>query len=94
MIRPVNLESDALAEYVSKADVLDKLYHRVGELEETLDALDHDIEYTIDIGLDELASNMCESRNHLNLERLNLDIEIHKLELELDEFEKSRMLTK
>jgi len=90
MIRPINLESDALAEYVAKAQVLDELYHRVGELEDTLDALDHNIEYTIDIGLDDIASEMCASRNQLNLERLNLDVQVHKLELELDEFEKVR----
>ena len=89
-----NLDAEALAEFTAKASVLDGLYHRVGELEETLDALDHDIEYTIDIGLDELASQMCESRNKLNIERLNLDIEIHKLELDLDEFEKIRMMTR
>ena len=89
-----NLDAEALAEFTAKASVLDGLYHRVGELEETLDALDKDIEYTTDIGLDELASQMCESRNKLNIERLNLDIEIHKLELDLDEFEKSRMMTR
>jgi hypothetical protein len=89
-----NLDAEALAEFTAKASVLDELYHRVGELEETLDALDHDIEYTTDIGLDELASQMCKSRNKLNIERLNLDIEIHKLELDLDEFEKIRMMTR
>ena len=89
-----NLDADALAEYVSKAQVLDDLYHRVGELEETIDALDENIDYTMSVGLDELASQMCESRNKLNIERLNLDIEIHKLELDLDEFEKIRMMTR
>ena len=89
-----NLDADALAEFTKKAQVLDDLYHRVGELEETIDALDENIDYTMSIGLDELASQMCESRNKLNIERLNLDIEIHKLELDLDEFEKVRMITR
>lgn len=89
-----NLEGEALVEYVSKAQVLDDLYHRVGELEETIEALDANIENTESIGLDELASDMCASRNRLNLERLELETQIHKLELELVEFEKVRMLTK
>ena len=89
-----NLDAEALAEFTKKAQVLDDLYHRVGELEETIDALDENIDYTMSIGLDELASQMCESRNKLNIERLNLDIEIHKLELDLDEFEKVRMITR
>ena len=89
-----NLEGDALKEYVAKFEVLDDLYHRVGELEDTIEALDENIEHTTSIGLDELASDMCASRNHLNLERLNLEERIHKLELELIEFEKVRMHTK
>lgn len=89
-----NLDAEDLAEFTAKASVLDELYHRVGELEETIDALDENIDYTMSVGLDELASQMCESRNKLNIERLNLDIEIHKLELDLDEFEKVRMMTR
>lgn len=89
-----NLDAEALAEFTAKASVLDELYHRVGELEETIDALDENIDYTMSVGLDELASQMCESRNKLNIERLNLDIEIHKLELDMDEFEKIRMMTR
>ena len=49
---------------------------------------------TESIGLDKLASDMCASRNRLNLERLELETQIHKLELELIEFEKTRMLTR
>lgn len=89
-----NLDAEDLAEFTKKAQVLDDLYHRVGELEETIDALDENIDYTMSVGLDELASQMCESRNKLNIERLNLDIEIHKLELDMDEFEKIRMMTR
>ena len=89
-----NLEAEALSEFTTKASVLNDLYHRVGELEETIDALDENIDYTMSVGLDELASLMCESRNRLNIERLNLDIEIHKLELDLDEFERNRMMTR
>jgi len=89
-----NLEADALAEYVKKAEVLDDLYHRVGELEETIEALDKNIDETIDKGLDEIADSLCHTRNQLNLERLNLEEQIHRLELDLIEFEKVRMLTK
>ena len=89
-----NLEGKALGDFVLKSTMLDELYRRTGELEETIDALDDSIEFAQSNGLDELAGKMCASRNQLNLERLNLDIELHKLELELDEFEKVRMLTK
>ena len=89
-----NLEGEALLEFTSKAQVLDDLYHRVGELEDTIEALDKDIDFALSIGLDDCVNQMCESRNRLNLVRLDLDIKVHELELELDNFEKVRMHTK
>lgn len=89
-----SLEEDALLEYVSKAKALDALCHRTGELEETLEAMDKDIEEVVETGLDEIVEAMCKARNSLNFERLELEIQIHKLEIDLAEFEKTRMLTR
>lgn len=88
-----SLAADALAEYVCKAETLDDLYHRTGELEDTIEALDHNIETAEANGLDEVVDTMCRTRNKLNLERLELEIQLHKLEIELAQFEKTRMLT-
>lgn len=89
-----SLEEDALLEYISKARVLEDLYHRTGELEETIEAMDKNIDDVEETGLDEIVEAMCKARNALNLERLDLEIQIHKLELWLAEFEKLRQLTR
>lgn len=89
-----SLEEDALLEYVSKAKALDALYHRIGELEETIEAMDKDIDEVDETGLDEIVEEMCKVRNSLNFERLELEIQIHKLEIWLAEFEKARQLTR
>lgn len=89
-----SLEADALAEFNSLARVLDDLYHRTGELEETISALDDNIETAEECGLDEVVDALCKARNQLNLNRLELEIQLHKIEIKLAEFEKVRMLTK
>jgi hypothetical protein len=89
-----SLEEDALLEYIEKAKVLDDLYHRTGELEETIEAMDKDIDEVDETGLDEVVEAMCKARNALNFERLELEIQIHKLEIWLAEFEKTRQLTR
>ncbi len=89
-----SLEEDALLEYISKARVLDDLYHRTGELEETIEAMDKNIDDVEETGLDEIVEAMCKARNALNLERLDLEIQIHKLELWLAEFERIRQITR
>jgi hypothetical protein len=89
-----SLEEDALLEYVEKAKVLDGLYHRTGELEETIEAMDKDIDEVDETGLDEIVEAMCKARNTLNFERLELEIQIHKLEIWLAEFERARLLTR
>jgi hypothetical protein len=89
-----SLEEDALLEYTEKAKVLDDLYHRTGELEERIEAMDKDIDEVDETGLDEVVEAMCKARNALNFERLELEIQIHKLEIWLAEFEKTRQLTR
>lgn len=89
-----SLEEDALLEYISKAKVLDDLYHRAGELEETIEAMDNNIDEAEETGLDEVVDTMCKARNSLNLERLKLEIQIHKLEIWLAKFELIRQLTR
>lgn len=89
-----NLEGDALAEFVNKSNMLDHLYHRVSELEETIEALDKNIDEAESVGLDEVADELSKARNQLNLNRLDLEVRLHKLEIDLAEFEKVRMLTR
>jgi hypothetical protein len=89
-----SLEEDALLEYTEKAKVLDELYRRVGELEDTIEAMDTDIDDVDETGLDEIVDTICKARNALNFERLELEIQIHKLEIWLAEFEKTRQLTR
>jgi len=89
-----SLEEDALAQYVEKAKILDHLYHRTGELEETIEALDKNIDEAESIGLDDVANALSRNRNKLNFERLEMEEQLHKLEIELAEFEKIRLMTK
>lgn len=89
-----SLEEDALLEFTTKAQVLSDLYHRTGELEDTITAMDVNIGTAEDAGLDEVAEELVKARNNLNLERLNLEIRIHKLEIWLAEFEKARQMTR
>ncbi len=89
-----SLEEDALAQYVEKAKIVDHISHRLGELEDTIEAFDKNIDEVLSIGLDDMANSLCEMRNQLNLSRLDLEEQLHKLELELVEFEKVRMHTK
>jgi len=89
-----SLDEYSLAEYLETAAVVDDLYHRIGELEDTISALDENIETAEHSGLDEVVEALCKSRNNLNLNRLDLEIELHKLEIKLAKFEKIRMLTK
>lgn len=94
LIARKSLDTYAFAEYLTNAETLDNLQHRICELEDTIEAMDDDIETAESNGLDEVVSTMCKARNHLNLERLELTIQVHKLEIQLAEFEKVRMLTK
>lgn len=89
-----SLEEEALTQYVEKAGMVDHLYLRLGELEDTIEAFDKNIDEALSIGLDDIANSLCEMRNQLNLSRLDLEEQIHKLELDLVEFEKVRMHTK
>lgn len=83
-----NLENtEFLKEYLDKASTLDDLYHRAGELEETIEALDDNIKDATDRGLDEIAETLYIQRRNLDLNRLNLEIQINKLELDLLETE-------
>ena len=85
---------DALTEYMSKADAIDKLFRKIADLENLIEALDKDIEEVDKAGLDETVEVLCEARNSLNLERLELEIHICKLKLWLAEFEKARQLAR
>ena len=87
-------ERDMLTEYVSKVDAIDKLFRKIADLENLIEALDKDIEEVDEAGLNETVEVLCKARNSLNLERLELEIHMCKLKLWLNEFEKARQLEK
>lgn len=85
---------DMFAEYVSKVKAVEIMQNQIAELEKNIDALDEDIEELDDAGLDRTVEILCKTRNSLNLERLELEIQVCKLRLWLAEFEKARQLEK
>ena len=87
-------ERDMLVEYVSKAKALEVMQNQIVKLEKNIDALDEDIEELEDSGLNRTIETLCETRNSLNLERLELEIHVCKLRLWLAEFERARQLTR
>ena len=87
-------KSNALKEYISKVDAIEKLYRKIADLENLIEAFDKDIEELENAGLDRTVEILCKARNSLNLERLDLEIHICKLKLWLAEFEKARQLAR
>ena len=85
---------DMFAEYVSKVKAVEVMQNQIAELEKNIDALDEDIEELEDAGLDRTVEILCKTRNSLNLERLELEIQVCKLKLWLAEFERARQLEK
>ena len=85
---------DMFAEYVSKVKAVEVMQNRIAELEKNIDALDEDIEELEDSGLNRTMETLCETRNSLNLERLELEIHVCKLRLWLAEFERARQMTR
>lgn len=89
-----SLAEDMLLEYMAKSKMLDKLYLRTNALEDSLEALDDDIEEAEETGLDEVVEALCEARNAINLQKLELKIKMHELGLWLAKFEKIRQMTR
>ena len=85
---------DVFVEYVSKVKAVEVMQNRIAELEKNIDALDEDIEEIDGTGLDRTVEILCKTRNSLNLERLELEIQVCKLRLWLAEFERARQLTR
>ena len=85
-------KSNALKEYISKVDAIEKLYRKIADLENLIEVFDKDIEELDGAGLDRTVEILCKARNSLNLEKLDLEIHICKLKLWLAEFEKARQL--
>ena len=85
---------DLLVEYVSKVKALEIMQNRIEELEKNIDAFDKDIEELEDSGLDRTVEILCKTRNSLNLERLELEINICKLRLWIAKFEMERQLAR
>ena len=87
-------ERDMFVEYVSKVKAVEIMQNQIAELERNIDDLDEDIEELEDAGLNRTMETLCETRNSLNLERLELEIHVCKLRLWLAEFERARQLEK
>ena len=83
-----------LIEYRCKAETLDDVQHRIGELEETISALDDNIAYAEQYALPQTVEHLCRSRNKLNLVKLELELHANKLEKELLEYEFDRAMTR
>ena len=90
----MKLEEKILIDYASRAELIDNLGHRIGELEDTLEAMDNNIEEADHCGLDEVVEILCENRNKLNLTLLELKLQYNKLEKEQLEFERIQLLSK
>jgi len=78
---------EQLASYVRNASHVDDLEHRVGELEETLDAMEPEIAAAEREGDNELVSVLCESYCRLNRERIRLQRQSLRTQLKMLEFE-------
>ena len=87
-------ERDMLVEYVSKVKAVEVMQNQIAKLEKNIDALDEDIEELEASGLNRTMETLCKTRNSLNLERLELEIQVCKLKLWLAEFEKARQMTR
>ena len=85
---------DMFIEYVSKVKAVEAMQKQIAELEKNIDALDEDIEELEDSGLDRTVEILCKTRNSLNLERLELEINICKLRLWIAKFEMERQLAR
>ena len=90
----MKLEEKILIDYASRAELIDNLGHRIGELEDTLEAMDNNIEEADHCGLGEVVEILCENRNKLNLTLLELKLQYNKLEKEQLEFERIQLLSK
>lgn len=89
-----SFEQENLVEYALRKETINDLWHRIGELEETIDALDSDIDNAERSGFTDTVEVMCKSRNDLDLKRIELTLEVHRLEDQQLEFEKIQLLTR
>ena len=89
-----SFEQENLVEYALRKETINDLWHRIGELEETIDALDSDIDNAERSGFTDTVEVMCKSRNVLDLKRIELTLEVHRLEDQQLEFEKIQLLTR
>ena len=85
---------DMLVEYISKVKAVKVMQNQIADLENLIEAFDKDIEELDEAGLDRTVEILCKTRNSLNLEKLELEIHICKLNLWLAEFEKARQLAR
>ena len=88
------IQKENLVEYTLRKATIDDLWHRIGELEETIDALNSDIENAERSGFTDTVEVMCRNRNDLDLRRIDMTLEVHRLEDKQLEFERIQLLTR
>ena len=75
--------------FIKNGAAVDEIQHRIGELEDTISALDEQIEATSDV---DTVDVLAKARNDLNLVRIDLSLKANSLERRMLEFEKARAL--
>lgn len=75
--------------FIKNGATVDEIQRRIGELEDTMSALDEQIEATSDV---DTVDVLAKARNDLNLVRIDLSLKANSLERRMLEFEKARAL--
>ena len=76
-----------LSQYTKNASHVDDLEHRIGELEDTLDALDKQIQIAEAESNSELVETLCKSYNDLNDVRIELSLKSLEFQTQMLRFE-------
>jgi len=85
---------ELIIKYSVLSETLNEIQSRIGEIEETIDALDATIEQSESRGLSpNLIDELSKARNDLDLVRLNLSLKANEIEHALLNFERVRLLT-
>lgn len=89
------MSDESLKNYIKLSEIVDELDKRICEIEETIDALDKNIDDAESMGFSQgFIDSICESRNALDLARINLSLQKNKTEKSLLEYQRIRLLSK
>ena len=89
------MEKKSLENFTKLSQISDELNRRIGELEDTIDALDKNIDDAERMGLSkEFVDSLCRQRNDLDIIRIDLSLQENQISKALLEYQKIRLLTK